>query len=49
MTPTAAALERAVRTHVGYLLDTLRDVPDDVINTWKPAAATAGGPLFSRL
>jgi hypothetical protein len=42
MTPTGEALERAIRTHVGDLLDTLRDVPQDAFNTWKPAAATAG-------
>ena len=42
MTPTAAALEQAVRTFAGRLLDTLRGVPDDVLNTWKPAAATEG-------
>ena len=42
MPPTAAALERAVRTCVGHLLESLRGVPDDVVNTWKPAAATEG-------
>lgn len=42
MTPTATALEDAVRTFVGRLLDTMRGVPDDAINTWKPAAATEG-------
>ncbi len=42
MTPTGAALERAVRTNVGRLLDTMRGVPDAAINTWKPAAATEG-------
>src|SRR5690606_36478265 len=42
MTPTGAALEHAVRTYVGHLLDTMRGVPDDALNTWKPAAATEG-------
>jgi hypothetical protein len=42
MTPTGAALEHAVRTCVGHLLDTMRGVPDDALNTWKPAAATEG-------
>ena len=42
MTPTGAALEGAVRTHVGHLLDTMRGVPDAALNTWKPAAATEG-------
>jgi hypothetical protein len=42
MTPTGAALEHAVRTYIGRLLDTMRGVPDDALNTWKPAAATEG-------
>jgi hypothetical protein len=42
MTPTGAALEASVRTFVGRLLDTMRGVPDDAINAWKPAAATEG-------
>ena len=42
MTPTGAALEHAVRTYAGLLLDTMRGVPDDALNTWKPAAATEG-------
>lgn len=42
MIPTAAALERAVRTHVERLLETLHGVPPEAINTWKPAAATEG-------
>lgn len=42
MTPTGAALDHAVRTYVGRLLDTMRGVPDDALNTWKPTAATEG-------
>lgn len=42
MTPTATAFERAIRTHVGHLLESLRGVPDDALNTWKPAAAIEG-------
>ncbi len=40
MTPTGTAFERAIRTYVDHLLETLRGVPDDALNTWKPAAAT---------
>lgn len=42
MTPTGTAIERSVRIHVEQLLETLRGVPQDVLNTWKPAAATEG-------
>jgi hypothetical protein len=42
MTPTGAALEHSVRTFVERLLETMRGVPDDALNTWKPAAATEG-------
>jgi hypothetical protein len=42
MTPTGAALEQSVRTLVGHLLETLRGIPDNALNTWKPAAATEG-------
>lgn len=42
MTPTGKAIETSVRKNVEDLLDTLRDVPQDVLDTWKPAAATAG-------
>lgn len=42
MTPTGAALERAIRTYTDHLLETLRGVPQDAFNTWKPAAATEG-------
>lgn len=42
MTPTGAAVERSVRIHVGHLLETLRGVPQDAFNTWKPDAATEG-------
>jgi hypothetical protein len=42
MTPTGAALEQSVRTFVGRLLETMQGIPDDDLNTWKPAAATEG-------
>ena len=42
MTPTGTAFERAIRTHVDHLLKALHGVPDDALNTWKPAAATEG-------
>ena len=42
MTATGMALERAVRTHVDALLQTLRGVPQEDLNTWKPAAAAEG-------
>jgi uncharacterized damage-inducible protein DinB len=42
MTPTGAAIERAVRTYIGHLLVTLRDIPQADFNTWKPAAASQG-------
>jgi hypothetical protein len=42
MTPIGTAFERAIRTYVDHLLEALRGVPDDAINTWKPAAATEG-------
>ena len=43
MTPTGAAIEQAVRTYIGHLLDTLHGVPQEAFNTWKPAAAREGG------
>lgn len=43
MTPTGAAIERSIRNHVDELLETLRDVPRDVLDRWKPAAAIRGG------
>lgn len=42
MTPTGHAVERSVRNHVENLLETLRGVPPDVLNTWKPRAAAEG-------
>lgn len=42
MTPTGSAIEHSVRTHVEALLETLRGVPQDVLNSWKPAAASDG-------
>lgn len=42
MTPTGIAIERSVRQHVERLLETLHGVPQDALNTWKPAAATEG-------
>jgi hypothetical protein len=42
MTPTGVARDDAVRTNVDHLLETLRGVPDEALNTWKPAAATEG-------
>ena len=42
MTPTGAAVERSIRNHVDQLLETLRHVPQDVLDRWKPAAAIRG-------
>lgn len=42
MTPTGAAIERSIRNHVDQLLETLRHVPQDVLDRWKPAAAIRG-------
>lgn len=42
MTPVGAAVETSIRKYVKDLLKTLRDIPQDVMNNWKPAAATSG-------
>lgn len=42
MTPTGTAIKRSVRIHIDDLLETLRGVPQEDFNTWKPAAAREG-------
>lgn len=42
MTPFARAYEDRLRSVAATLLATLDGIPDDVFNTWKPAAAREG-------
>lgn len=43
MTPFGRAYEYQLRNVVNDLLATLEGIPDDVFNTWKPAAVREGG------